>query len=619
MPTSSGPFDIRTDTSQEGSADTVLRLFDSSGNQLALNDNAGSATTASFIRANLVAGATYYVGVSGTGNSTYSAVSGSGTATGATGNYGLSIISASTPALTVSNPAAATPSVSGASITFTISLDYAATSVVTVDYTTADVSAIAGTDYTTTSGTLTFQPGETSMTVSVPILVDASSTGMKTFSLDLNNVSSNAVIDGGQGTGTITNLPVTNLPLTSKQPARYTDSNGRPVVIELSGPGTGIVTVVGSNASAVEVTLNGSTSKSHLTVVSSAKTATSLSSLQINGSLATLNAPHVELVGDLTVTGTIGLLILAGASGKDTLSIAGSNASGTLQLGNVSDLTVMSSEPLNTVTATQWTNLNSGDFIAAPSIKLLQTKGDFGAAVTVGSGTGVVLNNARIGGAITGGTWTINGSAGTIVAGTTAVAWDANISGGVTTLSVTGNASGNISAGSIRTLSVHGDFSSASLNLTSAGTLKNPDLNSMIVNGTFSNSVLRSAGDIKSVHLGALASSSIFAGVNSAVTSMPTSAADFVSQAEIVSFAVTGVRGGTYAVQNSTVAAAKLDKVVVAKVNGSNGGLPFGFSTESLSSFTDSQPHNVIHLSARQISTGTLTVAGDFQVSLLAG
>ena len=41
---------------------------------------------------------------------------------------------------------------------------------VTVDYTTNDGSALAGTDYTTTSDTLTFPPGETAQNISVPIL-----------------------------------------------------------------------------------------------------------------------------------------------------------------------------------------------------------------------------------------------------------------------------------------------------------------------------------------------------------------------------------------------------------------------------------------------------------------
>ena len=40
----------------------------------------------------------------------------------------------------------------------------------TVDYATSDGTAHAGTDYTATAGTLTFGAGETSQTITIPIL-----------------------------------------------------------------------------------------------------------------------------------------------------------------------------------------------------------------------------------------------------------------------------------------------------------------------------------------------------------------------------------------------------------------------------------------------------------------
>ena len=78
---------------------------------------------------------------------------------------------------------------------FTVRLDRAASHAVTVDYATADGSgawagtapARAGADYTATSGTLTFAAGETSKTVSVPILDDAIDEGMEYFLLRFRN------------------------------------------------------------------------------------------------------------------------------------------------------------------------------------------------------------------------------------------------------------------------------------------------------------------------------------------------------------------------------------------------------------------------------------------------
>ena len=60
-----------------------------------------------------------------------------------------------------------------AALSFAVTLDPAATGRVTVDYATADWTATAGSDYTTTSGTLTFAAGERSKTVSVPITDDS--------------------------------------------------------------------------------------------------------------------------------------------------------------------------------------------------------------------------------------------------------------------------------------------------------------------------------------------------------------------------------------------------------------------------------------------------------------
>lgn len=54
--------------------------------------------------------------------------------------------------------------------TFTVILSTPYASTVTVAYGTADNTATASVDYTTTSGTLTFAPGETSKSVVVPIL-----------------------------------------------------------------------------------------------------------------------------------------------------------------------------------------------------------------------------------------------------------------------------------------------------------------------------------------------------------------------------------------------------------------------------------------------------------------
>src|SRR5262249_47803553 len=79
-----------------------------------------------------------------------------------------------------------------------------ATQPVTVQYATADGTATAGSDYTPASGTLTFNPGETSKTIVVPILGDTGVESDETFRVVLSNPV-NAVFGVAQATVTIQN------------------------------------------------------------------------------------------------------------------------------------------------------------------------------------------------------------------------------------------------------------------------------------------------------------------------------------------------------------------------------------------------------------------------------
>ena len=93
------------------------------------------------------------------------------------------------------------------SISFTVTLDEAATDTVTVDYATSDGTADAGDDYTAASGTLTFDAGETSKTVSVSIADDTENERDETFTVTLSNASG-ADLGTKTATGTIRNRTV---------------------------------------------------------------------------------------------------------------------------------------------------------------------------------------------------------------------------------------------------------------------------------------------------------------------------------------------------------------------------------------------------------------------------
>ena len=103
------------------------------------------------------------------------------------------------------------------SAVFRVSLNTESTEVVTVDYSTFDGTATAGSDYRATGGTLTFEPGDTRKTVTVPVLDDSDVEGNETFKVRLSDAR-NATLGDQEATGTIRDdesddpLPLSGLP-----------------------------------------------------------------------------------------------------------------------------------------------------------------------------------------------------------------------------------------------------------------------------------------------------------------------------------------------------------------------------------------------------------------------
>jgi predicted extracellular nuclease len=109
-----------------------------------------------------------------------------------------------TPTLSISDVTILEGQSGTSNAVFTVTLSSPAAGAVTVDYATADGTATAGGDYTPTSGSLTFAPGETTKQISVPIVGDVTIEQTENFVLNLSNPSGATIADG-QGQGTITN------------------------------------------------------------------------------------------------------------------------------------------------------------------------------------------------------------------------------------------------------------------------------------------------------------------------------------------------------------------------------------------------------------------------------
>ena len=242
-----------------------------------------------------------------------------------------------------------------ATVDFVVELDAESGQTVMVNYRTRDDgSATEGEDYTETSGTLTFPPGETRMTIQVPVKEDNIDEGDESFMLDLSvNSQSNAQLDADKrtATGTITdNDPVpTGIKLTVN-PSTISEGAGSQTVSvtatflgdSVRATGTTVsVTVSGSVSGRVGYAVNRSMFQLQIQAGSRSGTA-SFTLTPTNNNLAEMPATvTVSGTADIDVTSTtITLTDNDGAPDGVTLSVRPTS--------------IREGEPATTVTVTAW-------------------------------------------------------------------------------------------------------------------------------------------------------------------------------------------------------------------------------------------------------------------------
>ena len=177
---------------------------------------------------------------------------------------------------------------------FTVSLDAAATSVVTVVASTLDGSALGGDgDFDALSQTLTFAVGEVSKDFIVKVNADAKLEGDETFSVKLSSFSAGSTSSVGQVTATILNDDAA--PRLSVVDARVVEGNSGTkqlaFTVALSNPSNQAITF--DWATAVDGGVNGATVGTDFTGVG-----TTMVTIPAGATSATLN---VDIVGDTTV------------------------------------------------------------------------------------------------------------------------------------------------------------------------------------------------------------------------------------------------------------------------------------------------------------------------------
>jgi hypothetical protein len=141
----------------------------------------------------------------------------------------------------------------GSNLSFTVTKSGTTSDTCTVNYATANGTAVSGTNYTAKSGTLSFASGTTSQGVTVTTIDDHVVTGALTMNLNLSSPSGSATISDSQGVGTINNI----------------DSSGGTTTIQLTtGTSENLRTVANSHG------YTGSSSANYTFVVGSGVTIT---------------------------------------------------------------------------------------------------------------------------------------------------------------------------------------------------------------------------------------------------------------------------------------------------------------------------------------------------------
>ncbi len=325
----------------------------------------------------------------------------------------------------------------------------------------------------------------------------------------------------------------------------FNDKDGTTVMMQLNGPGLGVLT---SNADGYGVEINGTSSRSSFTIktVMSATVGDdgrfTLNHLSVGddaqgviSSIGSITGQTTDLDGTVDISGSVGSVMLEDVVGASIFVIhSGILPMASLLFDRVHDLTIDSAEAIKRLQATEWTATNSSDnTINATTIQQLlitgdkkrNIAGDFGANIEANGGP-VALGTVFISGTIASGAWNA-GDVGAITASSIAAGWT-GILGNVANITLRGEGMSTISlsANYVHSFSVQGSLENSNITLIN-GMSKTATLNKMSIAGDLVGSEIRSNGNIGTVQVKSMQSSMLFAGVNTNVTTLPDSANEF--------------------------------------------------------------------------------------------
>lgn len=133
--------------------------------------------------------------------------------------------------------------VEGGTLVFTVTKTGTGSGNYTVNYASADGTAVAASDYTAGNGTLTFASSDTSKTISIATIDDVAVEPSETLLVNLTSPSGGATLSDGQGVGTITDNDVVTGPTLSVSDAGNTEGLAVNFIITRGGDTSASVSV----------------------------------------------------------------------------------------------------------------------------------------------------------------------------------------------------------------------------------------------------------------------------------------------------------------------------------------------------------------------------------------
>ena len=232
---------------------------------------------------------------------------------------------------------------------------------------------------------------------------------------------------------------------------------GTLATVLLTGPGTATLT---EDAGRLQLTLLGTSAQTSVQLVASgAEAQLVFSRIDVAGEVGQVDLSIADLQGTANFGGGFSSLQLRGLESA-RITHGGSGAA-LLQASQAVDTVLQAGGASLSVDVGNWSASAPGlSAIEAAALSRLDVAGRFGADIDL-SGQGVsgyVLGTVRVGGALEGGRWNVEGRGNAVSAGRIGAAWRGNFSGTLAQLGSRGDASGQLSAAGLQMLQVGGSL-----------------------------------------------------------------------------------------------------------------------------------------------------------------